>query len=83
VYLIVFHPDSAGLRAEIVAVDRQGQLKAGWPYPLPIDPASPRGGPLRVAHDGRLLVGSADQYLQGTGATALLLTLDPDGRLSD
>ncbi len=83
VYLIVYHPNPAGLRAEIVAVDREGQLKDGWPYPLPIDPASPRAGPLSVAHDGRLLVGSADQHLQGTGATALLLTLDPDGRLSD
>ena len=72
VYLIVFHTDPAGVRAEVVALDRQGQLKPGWPYRLPFDPASVAVG-LAMSPDGRLYVRGGDAFM----------ALDPDGGVSD
>jgi len=73
VYLVVFHSDVTGVRAEVVGLDRQGQVKAQWPYRLPIDPTAGESASLTVSPDGRLLV------LGGN----LLLALDPDGGISD
>ena len=73
IYFVVFHDDPARPRAEVVALDRQGQLKPGWPYRLPIDPNAVAVGPLTESPDGRLFVRAGD----------LLLALDPDGRISD
>jgi len=77
VYLVVYRADPAGSRLEVVALDRQGQLKPGWPYRLPIDPTSVECCWLTVTPDGRLFVqgGHSQHYF--------LLALDPDGRLSD
>jgi hypothetical protein len=77
VYLVVFHTDPAGVRSEVVALDRQGQLKPGWPYRLPTDPASMMVGPLTVSPDGRLFVRG------GFGPNSFLLALDPEGHISD
>jgi hypothetical protein len=73
VYLVVYHPDPTGPWLEVVALDRQGQLKPGWPYRLPIDPTAVMVGPLTVSPDGRLFVRGGN----------MLLALDPDGRISD
>jgi outer membrane protein assembly factor BamB len=72
VYLVVFHTDPAGVRAEVVALDQMGQSKPGWPYRLPFDPASVAVG-LTVSPDGRLFVRGGD----------MLVALDPDGRISN
>ncbi len=73
VYVVDFHTDASGTRAEIVALDRRGKLKPGWPYRLPFDPASVAIGLLSVSRDGRLFVRGGD----------LLLALDPEGRIAD
>ena len=57
---------------EVMAIDRQGRLKAGWPYRVPFD-ANAVIVVLRVSPDGRLLIRGGEQ----------LLALDPDGRISD
>jgi hypothetical protein len=75
VYLVVYDP--AGPWFEVVAIDRQGQLRPGWPYRLPIDPASMMVGLLTVSPDARLFVGG------GYSEDFFLLSLDPDGRISD
>jgi outer membrane protein assembly factor BamB len=72
VYVVAFHTDSAGTQAEVVALDRKGQLKRGWPYRLPWNPAPAEIGQT-VSPDGRL-------YVRGGNS---LLALDPDGRISD
>ena len=77
VYLVVCHADTTGPRLEIIALDPQGQLKPGWPYRLPIDPASMMVGPLTVSPDGRLFVRG------GYGPNSFLLALNPDGHISD
>jgi hypothetical protein len=75
VYLIVYHAEPSGTRAEIVAVDRAGQLRPGWPYRLPFDAKTVGFGPLTVSPDGRLIV--------RVGSTPnVLLALDPDGTLA-
>jgi hypothetical protein len=73
VYLIAFHADRTGTWAEVVALDRQGQAKRGWPFRLPFDPASVAVGLMTVSHDGRLFVRGGDS----------LLALDPEGRIAD
>jgi hypothetical protein len=73
VYLVVFRTDVAGVRAEVVALDRRGQVKAGWPYRLPIDPTAGESASMTVSPDGRLLVIGGN----------LLLAVDPDGGISD
>ena len=55
VYVVVYQAD-VGSRLEVVALDQRGQLKAGWPSVLPIDPASVEVGSLTVSPDGRLFV---------------------------
>ena len=75
-YLIVYHTNGAGTRAEVVALDRQGQPKPGWPYRLPFDANTIDIGALTVSLEGRLLVG-------GGSSPDVLLGLDPDGTLSD
>jgi outer membrane protein assembly factor BamB len=72
VYLVEFHTDGAGVRAEVVALDLDGRLKAGWPFRLPFDPIADEISLLTVSPDGRLYVRGGDT----------LLALDPDGRLS-
>jgi len=76
VYLVVYHGERGNVRAEIIAIDQQGQAKPGWPYPLPFDantvPLVARG----ATPDGRLFVGA------GYFSPFTLLALDPDGRLS-
>jgi len=72
VYLVVFHTEQAAVRAEIVALDRQGQPRPGWPYRLPFDPTSVGVG-ATVSPDGRL-------YVRGGN---VLLALDPDGSITD
>jgi hypothetical protein len=75
VYLVVYHGDPGSVRAEVVAIDRQGQVKPGWPYRLPFDANTVPLGVLTVSPDGRLFVG-------GGYSPYVLLALDPDGRLS-
>jgi hypothetical protein len=77
VYLVVYRPDPAGPWLEVVAIDRQGQLKPGWPYRLPIDPSSVMVYSLTATPGGRLVVGG------GYSQDYFLLALDPDGRISD
>lgn len=73
VYLTVYHTGSSGVRAEVVALDREGRPKPGWPYRLPFDTNTVSVGALTTSPDGRLFVRGGD----------LLLALDPDGRISD
>lgn len=73
VYLVVFRTEVTGVRVEVVALDRQGRVKPGWPYRLPIDPTAGEVASLTVSPDGRLFVRGGD----------LLLALGPDGRISD
>jgi outer membrane protein assembly factor BamB len=77
VYLVVFHTDPTGVRSEVVALDRQGQLKSGWPYRVPIDSTAIEVGSLTVSPDGRLFVRG------GNGPNSFLLALNPDGHISD
>ncbi|MDO8483774.1 MAG: hypothetical protein Q7S35_02375 [Candidatus Limnocylindrales bacterium] len=76
IYLVVFHTDPTGTQAEIVALDRQGQLKPGWPYRVPFDANTVSIGMPTVSADGRL-------FVRGGYSPYVLLALDPDGRLSD
>lgn len=71
-YVVVHRADPSGVRAEVVALDRQGRPKAGWPYRVPFD-ANTVTVSASVSADGRLFVRGGDQ----------LLALDPDGRLAD
>jgi len=72
VYRMVYRSDPSGVRAEVLALDRRGQLKPGWPYRLPFDANKVGVGIAGLSADGRLFVRGGDQ----------LLALDPDGRLS-
>ncbi len=71
-YVIAYQTDPSGIRAEVVALDRQGRLKPGWPYRVPFDANTVSVG-ASVSPDGRLIIRGGDQ----------LLALDPDGRISD
>ena len=75
VYLVVFHTDPTGTRAEVVALDREGQLKPGWPYRVPFDAKTGSVG-VDVAPDGRVVV-------RGGYSPLVLLALDPDGTRSE
>ncbi len=72
VYVVVYQTESTGVRAEVVALDRQARLKPGWPYRVPFDANTVSVG-ASVSPDGRLIIRGGDQ----------LLALDPDGRISD
>jgi hypothetical protein len=76
VYVLVWVADaeSGNRSAEIVALDRHGDVKPGWPQPgRGLDLAGPDGAWLRVGPDGRVyVVGSMGLY-------ALL----PDGTLAE
>ncbi len=72
VYVTVYQTDPSGVRAEVVALDRQGRPKPGWPYRVPFDANTVSVG-ASVSPDGRLIIRGGDQ----------LLALDPDGRISD
>lgn len=76
VYLIEYKTNSAGVRAEVVAIDRRGRLKPGWPYRLPFDANTVSIGVFNVSLDGRLFIGAG--Y-----SPSVLLALDPDGTLAD
>ncbi|MEA2609301.1 MAG: hypothetical protein QOJ75_1544 [Chloroflexota bacterium] len=69
-YIAVPHGDSS----ELVALDHDGLVKPGWPYPLPVDPTKTSAPVLTVSPDGRLYVGLGD---------TMVLALDPDGQISD
>lgn len=74
VYVVLYREGSGGAGFDVVAVDARAQVKPGWPYRLPIDPAANETvDGLIMSPDGRLLVRGG----------SLLLSLDPDGRLSD
>lgn len=74
-YLVVYRGEPGAVTAEVVAVDRQGQVKPGWPYRLPFD-ANTMFISAGVSPDGRLIV-------RGGGFSPyVLLALDPDGSLS-
>lgn len=75
VYLLVYQPDSGGVRAEIVALDRDGQPKAGWPYRLPYDANTISIYAPSVSPDGRLIIRTGSAPYQ-------LLAIDPDGSVS-
>ena len=75
VYLLVYQPDSGGVRAEIVALDRDGQPEAGWPYRLPFDANTVAIYSPSVSPDGRVIVRTGSAPYQ-------LLAIDPDGRVS-
>ncbi len=77
VYVLVHLTEPTGPRLEVVALDRDGQPKPGWPFRVPIDPNSVQVGALTVSPDGRLLVRG------GYAQDSVLVSLDPDGRLSD
>ncbi len=79
VYLVVYRLDPTSRWLEVIAVDRQGQLKPGWPYRLPIDPTAGMVESLTVSPDGRLFV----QGGYDGSDSSFLLALDPDGRVSD
>jgi hypothetical protein len=72
VYLLVYAADGATVRADVVALDDGGRGLAGWPVRLPFDPTTVYIG-RTVMPDGRLVVRGGDQ----------VLSLDPDGRISD
>jgi outer membrane protein assembly factor BamB len=72
VYVVIHQTDPSGVRAEVVALDRQGRLKPGWPYRVPFN-ANAVPILTSVAPDGRLMIRAGDQ----------LLALDPDGTISD
>lgn len=75
VYVLVYQPESGGVRAEIVALDRQGQPKASWPFRLPFNANTVPIYSPSVSPDGRVIV--------RTGSTpSWLLAIDPDGRLA-
>lgn len=63
-----------GDSSELVALDHDGLVKPGWPYPLPVDPTKTPAPVLTVSPDGRLYVGLGD---------TMVLALDPDGQISD
>lgn len=81
VYIAVFGRDDIQDVTDIVALDRQGRLKPGWPYRLLID-VSPNGNGdllLAVSPEGRLFVDVVNCCAPGR----VHLALDPDGRISD
>lgn len=80
VYVAVFGADPAGQGAEVVALDRHGSVKPGWPYRLPVERGKSDVGSLDASPDGRLYVVTGP--CAGTGG-AMLLALDPDGHVSD
>ena len=76
VYLVVYHGETGNVRAEVVAIDRRGQIKAGWPYRLPFDANTVSIAAVTVSPDGRVVVRS------GGSSQFVLLALDADGRLA-
>jgi hypothetical protein len=81
VYVAVFGREEAHDVTDIVALDRQSQLRPGWPYRLPIDVPPNGNGALLLAvrPDGRLYIDVVECCAPGR----TLLALDPDGRISD
>lgn len=75
VYLLVYQPDTSGVRAEIIALDRDGQPKAGWPFRLPFDANTVSIYSPSVSPDGRVIVRTGSAPYQ-------LLAIDPDGSVS-
>ena len=75
VYVVEYQTDGAAIRAEIVALDRHGQPKPGWPYRLPFDANTIQIAPPIVSPDGRLIV-------HGMSSPFELLALDADGTLA-
>ena len=75
-YFVVYHDEQGPVWAEVVAIDRAGQAKPGWPYRLPFDASKVSVAGITVAPDGRLIVRG------GESSPYVLLALDPDGQLS-
>jgi outer membrane protein assembly factor BamB len=80
IYLSVFDSTLTAESVEVVALDREGRVKSGWPYRLPIDGRTSDVGSLDVSPDGRLYVATG---ACGPEGVAMLFALDPDGRISD
>ena len=78
-YVATFVHASVGETVDVVALDRQGRVKPGWPFRLPMDGRTSSVDSLDVSPDGRLyvFVGACRE-----GSISTLLALDPDGRIS-
>lgn len=78
VYVVVHQEDSGGPWLEVVALDREGQVKPGWPHRLATNPTGSVVDSLSVSPDGRIFVraGYADNQ-------TLLVALDSGGRLAN
>jgi len=75
-YFTVYHGDTGSVRAEVVAIDRKGQIKPGWPYRLPFDANTVEVGLTTISPDGRVIV-------RGGGFSPyVLIALDSEGRLA-
>ncbi len=70
VYIAVPKSDSS----ELIALDHEGRVKPGWPYPLAVDPKTTPAPVLTVSPDRRLYVGLGD---------TMVLAIDPDGQMSE
>jgi hypothetical protein len=79
-YISVFDFKDAGESVDVVALDRQGRVKPGWPYRLPIDGRTSDVGSLDVSPDATLYVTTGTC---GSEAVGMLLALNPDGRVSE
>jgi outer membrane protein assembly factor BamB len=79
-YISAFDSTEVGENIDIVALDRKGHVKPGWPYQLPIDGRSSDVASLDVSPDGRLYV---TYGACGSDAVATLVALDPDGSVSE
>lgn len=61
---IVLHVDDpADPLLEVICLDVGGQLMAGWPYRLPIDPASATVDWFTISQDGLLYIRSGEMLL--------------------
>ena len=78
-YVATFVQAIGGETVDVVALDRHGHVKPGWPFRLPIDGRTSDVNSLDVSPDGRLYVSMG---ACGAGSVSTLLALDPDGRVS-
>lgn len=78
-YISVFDSMATSETIDIVALDREGHVKPGWPYRLSIDGRTSDVG-FDVSPDGTLYVATAGC---GSDGVATLLALDADGRILD
>jgi hypothetical protein len=79
-YVSVFDSITTSETIDIVALDREGHIKSGWPYRLSIDGRTADVGLLDVSPDGTLYIATGGC---GSDGVATLLALDPRGRVSE